>query len=122
MAEQTVRVRGYRECVAALGKVNRGVAKTARDALRDVARPVSETAKNKLARYPGASLGTIGPKVTTKGVFVTQRAKKVTGLRPDFGHLQQTKGLEPALDEHADDIEDSVTQAFDRLVDSAGFH
>lgn len=122
MAQQTIRVKGYREYVAALNKVNKAAAKTVRAALREVARPVAETAKVNLSQYQGASLNTIGPKVTTRGVAVTQRAKKVTGLRPDFGALQMTEGLIPALDDHADEIENRADQALGVLIHTAGFH
>lgn len=122
MAEQTVRVRGYREYVSSLNKVNKGAAKVVRAALREVAKPVAATAKSNLNQYPGISLGTIGPKVTTRGVAVTQRARKVTGLRPDFGSLQMTKGLIPALDEHADEVEAGADHALGILINSSGFH
>lgn len=121
MAEQTVRVKGYRETMRALTKVEKETARAVRRELREVAQPVADTAKQKLSRYAGASLGTIGPKVTTKGVFVTQRKKKVTGLRPDFGVLQMTEALMPALDEHEDDIVHGLEDALDHLIDSAGF-
>lgn len=122
MANVAVHVRGYRECISALNKVNREVSKETKAALKDAADPVAASSREKLARYQGASLGTIGPRVTTQGVFVTQRAKKVTGKRGDFGALQMTRGLMPALDEHGDEIEHGVVAAFDTLVRSSGFH
>jgi len=122
MAIGTVRLRGLRELDRALGKVNKQAQKTVRDALKDVAsRTVVPSAKSKLTRYPGASVGTIGPKAVAKGVFVTQRAKKVTGLRPDFGRLQMTHVLEPALEENQTQVLDEVEDALDRLGQEHGF-
>jgi hypothetical protein len=121
MAEATVRVRGLAETQRALRKVNKEAAKEVRDALKTAAGPVVSTAKLKLGVYPGASVGTIGPKVTMRSVFVTQRARKVTGLRPDFGRLQMTHVLEPALDEHVDDVVDEVEDALENLGRREGF-
>lgn len=66
-------------------------------------------------------MGTLAPRASVKGVFVTQRARKVSGKRADFGTLQMTSVLIPALDEHQDEVLDSVEQALDRLGRSAGF-
>lgn len=116
----TVRIHGLREAQRALQKVNREAAKRVRDTLKQVAEPVAEDARTKLARYPGASVGTIGPRATMRGVFVTQRARKVTGSRPDFGALQMTRVLIPALEENEDMVLDEVEQALDKLGRQAG--
>lgn len=120
MAAGTVRLRGYREAMRALNKVNRGAGKTVRDELQHAAKPVVDTTKQKLSRYQGASLGTIGPRASVQGVFVTQRARKVTGRRADFGRLQQV-ALEESLDEHTGEVIEGVEDALDRLTRSAGF-
>jgi len=116
-----VRVKGYRETMQALHKVNRGVEKSWRDAFKKAAEPIAASARQKLGRYSGASISTIGPKVSVSGVFVTQRARKVTGLRADFGALQMTQALIPALDEHENDVVRGVERSFDDLAKSAGF-
>jgi hypothetical protein len=120
MAGGTIRVRGHRELVRALNMVEGNIAKTLRDELKRAAKPVVDASKRKLSRYQGASLGTIGPRASVSGVFVTQRARKVTGERPDFGRLQQV-ALEEALEEHEEETVRGVEQAFDRLVRSVGF-
>ena len=100
MAAATVRVRGLRETQRALQKVNKEAAKTVRDALKEATEPVASDARSRLSRYAGASVGTIGPRATNRGVFVTQRARKKTGKRGDFGVLQMQEVLVPALEEH----------------------
>lgn len=117
----TVRVKGLRELQRSLSKVNKGVAKEVRDALKEAAEPVVSEAKAKLSAYPGASVGTIGPRVSVRSVFVTQRARKVSGLRSDFGRLQMTDVLEPALEENRGQVLDEVEDALDRLGRSEGF-
>lgn len=120
-AAATVRVEGLRELNRALNKVNKDAAKTVRDELKTAAEPIAATARSRLSRFQGASTSTIGPPSVTAGVFVTQRKRKVTGKRGDFGALQMRDVLLPALEEHADDAVKAVEQAIDRLGRSAGF-
>lgn len=116
-----VRITGLRETLSALNRVNREAAKIVKAELVKAAEPVAATAREKLSRYPGASTRTIGPRAVTRGVYVTQRARKVTGLRGDFGALQMTRVLIPALEEHEDDLVDAADDALTRLARSAGF-
>lgn len=118
----TVRIRGLRETQRAFAKMALGIRAELRLHLRKIAEPVAATAKDKLARYDGISLGTIGPRTSVLGAFVTQRARKVTGRRPDFGALQMQEGLIPALQEHAEDIEREALDALDAITREAGFH
>lgn len=118
MAE-IVRLRGLREFQRAISKASKESRKYVRDGLKEAARPVVESVKAKEGHWPGASIGTIGPKVTTRGVFVTQRARKVTGLRSDFGALQMTQAFIPALDENEDETVRQVERALDRMLDAA---
>jgi hypothetical protein len=121
MAAGTVRVKGLKELQRALGKVNKEAAKTVREEIKRAAKPVVSSAQQKLSAYQGASVGTIGPRASARGVFITQRARKVSGLRGDFGALQMRKVLEPALEEHQAEIVNEVEDALDRLGRSAGF-
>ena len=121
MASGSVRLHGYRETMRALRKCEKGARDAWKDAFKEVARPIAEEAQSRLARYQGISLGTIGPRVVTSGVFVTQRAKKRTGLRGDFGSLQMRVGLLPALEANEGKIDKAVEKALDDLTDSAGF-
>jgi hypothetical protein len=117
----TVRVTGYRETMRALNATEKATAKTMKDAQLKAAEPVAESARQKVSEFQGASAGTIGPRVTTTGAFVTQKAKKVTGQRGDFGALQMRTALIPALEEHEDDIADEVEDAFFMLARRHGF-
>lgn len=116
-----ITTKGLRETQRAFRKLQLEVGKELRAALRELAEPVAATARDRLGAYPGASVGTIGPKVTLAGAAVTQRARKVTGKRPDFGALQMVKVMIPALEEHEDDIEAGAAVAFDSLTREAGF-
>lgn len=118
---ETVRVTGYKETIRSLKDMERGTAAAIRLGLRQAAQPIADDAKQLIGAYPGASLGTIGPRVNQRGVSISQRAKKRTGHRPDFGALQMTAGLLPALDEHEDDVVRDVTEAVDILIARSGF-
>lgn len=112
----TVRVKGLREFQRAVGHASKETKKTVRDGLKQAARPVVEAARAK-ERWAGASTGTIGPRVTQRGVFVTQRKGKVSGLRPDFGALQMREAFLPALEENQEEVVREVEKAFDRMLD-----
>jgi hypothetical protein len=121
MAEGTVRVKGLRELQSAFRRIDAEAATAVRKDLVETAQPVADAARGKISRYPGASLGTIRLRATTRSVFVTQGKRKVTGRRGDFGALQMRVGLIPALAENSDQIVRGVEQTLDRLASSNGF-
>lgn len=118
MAASGVRITGLREVQRGFRKLAAGTAAELRAALAQEAEPVAADARQRLSAYSGASVGTIGPRVVFAGVFVTQRARKVTGLRPDFGALQMRKAMIPALEDHADGIVAGADRALGRFYDS----
>ena len=120
-APQTLRVENLREFLRAVNKIEREEKKVIKDRLAKVAEPIAGSARQRLGRFAGANLAAIGPRVVTSGVFVTDRAKKVTGKRGDFGGLIMTVGLLPALEEHADEAVRELEDALDDLGSSAGF-
>jgi hypothetical protein len=120
MAAGSVRLKGYRETMRALRKCEKGARDSWKDAFKEAAEPITRGSQAGIARYAGASTGTIGPRVVTSGVFVTQRKRKVTGRRGDFGALQMRIML-GVLADNEDEVEKKVEQAFDKLADSAGF-
>jgi hypothetical protein len=117
---ETVRIRGLRELNRALAKAEGATPIAVREGLKKAAVPVVEAAKAKEGKWAGASIGTIGPRVTGRSVFVTQRKRKVTGLRPDFGALQMREAFIPALDENEDEVVRAVEAAIDTLIGAAG--
>lgn len=121
MPAGTIRVEGYREVVRALGVVSAETRATVRAALAEAAWPVAADTKSRLSDHRGISLGTIGVAVRTSGVAVTQRAKKVTGLRPDFGALQMVEGFIPALEANREETYAGVELALDALITRSGF-
>jgi hypothetical protein len=134
----TIEVRGIAEVLSALGKVNSESKKVLVAALREAAWPVQSDTKSRLhsvthklstepAGYQGLSYDTIGIAVRSgaggfaAGVAVTQRKKKVTGRRGDFGALQMERGFIPALEANREETYKGVELAFDTLITESGF-
>lgn len=120
MAKETVRLRNYRETMRALQKVDKAKGKVIRDELKQAGEVVAVAARERISRYQGARVSQIGPRVSVRGVFVTQRARKVTGQRGDFGSLQM-RHLLGALAENEDKVIEGVEDALDRLIFIHGF-
>jgi hypothetical protein len=116
-----VKVNGYRETVRALDKVNRDAKKVVLAELALAAEPMAADARALLSRYQGASLSTIRPRASIRGVFITQNKRKVTGKRPDFGALEMTHGLIPAVEGKSDELVPRLEIALDALGASHGF-
>lgn len=121
MADETIRVVGLRETLRALNKCEKGLRKEVLLAGKVAAEPVAAAAREKLGRYAGASVSTVRPRSGARGAFVTQGARKVTGLRGDFGALQMTHVLMPALEEQREVVITIYERGLDRLITSAGF-
>lgn len=115
-----VRVKGLSETVRAFNKLDRSLGRELQRELKKVAEPVVRSGQSKIGRYAGASVSTIGPRASGASVFVTQRAKKVTGKRGDFGQLQMRK-LEEALDENERKVINRIEDFLDRFTNSEGF-
>jgi len=120
MAE-TIRVKGYREAARALQRVNKGAKLALYAGLRDAADPIAQDARSRLSGYQGIKTSSIRPRVGVRGVYITQGAKKTSGLRPDFGSLQMRVGLLPAAYSRQDDIVAKVEEAFLLLTKTQGF-
>ena len=117
---ETVRVKGLRELQRDLRKVEKGLRKEVDASLKLAAEPVVEQARANLARYAGAKLNTIKPRVNTGRVYVRQNARKVTGKRPDFGSLQMRVGLIPALQERQGEVIRIMEDQLDAFTTSHG--
>lgn len=118
MASGTVHVRGLAELQRDLGKVSKQAEKSVRDGLKHAAVPVLEAAKQNEGRWRGSKPGSIGIRATRRSVFVTQRARKVSGLRRDFGALQMREAFIPALEENAAEVSQLVEHELGNLLES----
>jgi hypothetical protein len=111
----TIHVRGLREVQRAFAKCEGDLKKEMLRAGKLAAEPVAVTARDKISRYQGASLRTIRPRASARGAFVTQNARKVTGLRGDFGVLQMRLMMD-ALEEQHEKVVEIYELAVDHLT------
>ena len=111
---------GYREIMRAVKDLDAGLARTVRNRLKKAAEPVAEETRQEVSVYPGASVSTIGPRISARGVFVTQRKRKVTGEHPEFGNLQMGIMIK-ALEDNQDKILREIDDAIDDLARHEGF-
>jgi hypothetical protein len=112
-----VRVRGLRELIRAADAAGAETKKLVRGRLREMAQPVLRDARSRLGAYDAGSAARLGISVRRTGlVSVEQRARKVTGQRPDFGVLQMQRALIPALNENGDRIERGFEAAVDEIA------
>jgi hypothetical protein len=116
-----IRVEGLREVQKAFRDVDKSLVTSLGGELKRAAEPVVASAKTKVARFQGASVGTIRAVRSGPNVYVEQSARKVTGLRGDFGSLQMRTVLEPALDENENRVFAEVERVLDKYADGAGF-
>jgi hypothetical protein len=119
-APATVRVRGLAQVNRAFKKLEGEVAGELKDKLKDLAEPVAADARASISRYVGAQTNTIKPRALTKSVFVTQGARKRSGMRPDFGALQM-RILLGSLYDNEDEIYEGVDDLLNYLARKEGF-
>lgn len=108
-------VRGEKELDRSFRQLRRDVLKELRPALRRAAEPIRQEAASLFSGYDPGSAGGYAVRVRMRGVAVEQRIKRTTGLRPDFGSLQMTRALIPALNDHQESVRDEVS----RMIDAA---
>jgi hypothetical protein len=117
-----VDVHGYEPIMRAIRTLDKQSAKEMRAAMRKAADPIARDAGSLLARrYRGVSTSTIRPRTSARGVYVTQRQKKKTGRRADFGSLQFTRGLYPAASDGLTAMGKRVEHEIMRLASREGF-
>lgn len=114
-----VAVKGYREFVRACDRAGAETRKEVRAAFREVGEGVREEWTRRFSRIDPRSAAGYRVSVRTTGVSVRQSLRKTTGLRPDYGELQQRYGLgvlrdqEPAIEGRLEHAIDKVADHFD---------
>jgi hypothetical protein len=115
-----VTVRGAKELKAAFRELDAETKKGLGREISKAAQPVRDEARNLLQKYQGISLKTIRVKRSGPVVSIQQGATKTTGKRPDFGALQMTHGLVPAVEDKSSEVVEAVGSAIDRWITQVG--
>jgi hypothetical protein len=114
---QRVNVTGVRELVRAADAAGKETKKIVRDRLRKMAEPVLQESRARLSLYDARSASRLGVSVRRSGtVSVEQRLRRTTGAHPQFGSLQMTEALIPALDSNSEEIMRGFEDAVDDIV------
>lgn len=99
----------------ATAHAEKDVRKETREAFKEAGEVVREPWSRELDRFGSKTASGLRTSVRQAGVSVRQSLPKTTGRRPDFGFRQQVIG-EAVLDQHRDEVEDAVEEAFDRVA------
>jgi hypothetical protein len=114
----TVKVEGLTEWRRDVRKAEKDTQKRTREGLKRAGEPVRDEWRSTFSPIHPYSASKLRIRLGAKGVFVDQPLKKTTGLRPDFGKLQQRYG-ERALERKADEAERVLAREIDKLADTA---
>lgn len=117
MADETLVVKGLRDFLRACDRAGKESKKEVRGAFRKVGDIVKVDAAERFLGYDARSAAGFRTVVRQRGVSVEQTLRKTTGLRPDFGALQMSKALLPALNEKEDAVEQAMEHAIDIVSD-----
>jgi hypothetical protein len=116
----TLRVEGAAKVQRAFRGIDRQLATDFGKDLQKAADPVVADTKAK-EKWAGASINTIRSRRRGINIYVEQSARKVTGLRGDYGALQLRQALVPALDENEDEVFSEVERVLDHYAHKEGF-
>lgn len=120
-----MKIRGLAELQRDLTKYAKDLKKELRTELALVAEPVRATAAG-LASSRISHIGSTWPQmrvgVTSKSVYVAPKAHNRGGSpRPNLGAMLMGEALEPALEQHTEDITRGVESLLDHLANRNGF-
>lgn len=116
MANGTVRVRGLKELQRTLKEADKETRKRVRDVLRETGDIVRDEGQSRFSGIDAKSAAGFKVRVRQRGVSVEQTRRKTTGKRPDYGQLQMTRALNPALEAKKDEIVRSFEEAMDKIA------
>ncbi len=110
-------VRGYREFLRACDRAGKETRKEVRGTFREVGDIVKVAARTRFQAIDARSAAGYRTVVRQRGVSVEQSLRKTTGTRPDFGALQMSRALLPAMAAKQEQVERSFEKAIDKVAD-----
>lgn len=116
MTTGTVRVRGLKELQRTLKQADKETRKRVRDVLRETGEIVRTEAQSRFSDIDVGSASGFKVRVRQRGVSVEQTRRKTTGKRGDYGALQMTRALNPALKDKEDEVVRSFEEALEKIT------
>lgn len=122
----SIQYEGLRELARALKVIQPEILPELRKDLREVGYVVRDDARARFMPYSqksamGFRVGVSLLSSSSAYVTISQRNKRVTGKRPDFGALQITKALLPAREAKQDEAAEILENGAVKLLRSHGF-
>ena len=115
------RVHGLAAMQRAFATANKDLSKDLRAKLRKVAEPVRSDAETRaVSQIPGVGRdwSRFRTGVTRNSVYVAprERGRRSAYRRPNFAGLLMDRAMQPALDAHANEIEDELGDVLDEIL------
>ena len=101
----------------AVNKADSETRKLVRGRFKEVGELVRQEGASRFSRIDAGSASGFRVRVRARGVAVEQSRRKVTGKRGDFGGLQMSRALLPALKAKEADVVREVERAVDDVCD-----
>ena len=121
---QVVHIEGLRECIRAFDEIDRALGREFRRELRRVAEPLREEVRKELDAKSASAQTRSGVSIRLRRsseVQVEQARRKTTGMRPDWGAIQQVRDfdvagvrMEPQVQKGLEDWIDGLADGFNR--------
>lgn len=121
MPNETVKVEGLRDLHRALRRYDKSLALELNRRLKQAAELVRGDAAARFQRINAVSAAGFRPRARSGAAFVEQSRKRTTGTRPDFGSLQMSLALLPALESKSGEVEQSIERMLDEIGSQEGF-
>lgn len=117
MAASTVRVKGLKELNRAINRADKDTKKILKARFVKVGDIVRDEGRSRFSSIDAGSAAGFKSKALTGGVKVQQSRRKTTGKRGDYGALQMSRGLVPALEAKQPQVVAELEQALDEVAD-----
>lgn len=122
MAAPGARLEGFTELLVKMRALPAAEQKALRAAYREAGQKIADDWSQRILGIQGNPVTAAGYRVYVRlrGVEVDQTERKTTGLRPDWGATQMTRGGIPALEDNRDEVVAQVEAAMDAAQAAVG--
>lgn len=121
MATAGVKVKGLSQLRRALKAYDADVSRDMDAELKEIAGMVADDARQRFSAINVRSATGFKPKLRGFGRVSVQQSRRSKGLRPDYGALEMTRALIPAVWAKAPEVERRFEHMLDRLTTMHGF-
>jgi hypothetical protein len=116
VAGTTVRVTGLRELNRAINQADKDQKKILKKRFEKVGDIVKEEGRSRFSGIDAGSAAGFQVKTLVSGVKVQQSRRKTTGKRGDYGALQMSRALIPALDAKQPQVIEELNAALEDVA------